>query len=67
MISDTLTEGGARGLAHKITRYWQRKGYKGIAVRIEPIETIRLRADEILYTVRSNIGPLGYPPRETAA
>jgi hypothetical protein len=61
-----FTRPGAEKLQGIIERYWRRKGYRGIETRI--VEHICDRAEleprerATIYFVRSNIGPLGFPP-----
>jgi hypothetical protein len=65
-----LTSRGAQRLAKRIERYWQERGYAGIQTNLLPYiidEGMRERGEhKTLYFVRSNIGPLGFPPREAA-
>jgi hypothetical protein len=66
-----FTERGAKMLGKRIEGYWRNRGYVGIQTHLiehvvddgmcEPGER------KTIYFVRSNIGPLGYPPKEKAA
>jgi hypothetical protein len=64
------TEGGAKRLARKVEAYWQTRGYFGIKTKIVAhVDDALLEPSErrTIYFVRSNIGPLGFPPRVAAA
>ena len=60
MITDACCEGGAEKIAADIEAYWRRRGYPGIRVRIM---AERDKKSNLIYGVRSNIGPNGFPPR----
>jgi hypothetical protein len=65
-VGETLIEPGAKRLASIIERYWRGRGYQGIAIEHDlgwAPEDDRERAN---YAVRSNLGPLGFPPRGAA-
>jgi hypothetical protein len=70
-VQDWLTREGAEKLAAKLERYWKRRGYLGIRTSVEPFSAIprsppatqRPHVDgERFFQVRTNIGPLGFPP-----
>lgn len=55
---------GALRLRDMIVMYWRRQGYMGIAVVIADEKRMIAGAMVDVYsTVRSNIGPRGFPPR----
>lgn len=61
-IDTHLTQEGAYQLARRIEHYWRDKGYLGIRAWV----TERMGQGKhygAFYDVRSNIGPMGYPPR----
>jgi hypothetical protein len=67
-IRETLTESSARRLARTIEAYWRGRGYLGIKCRIEhAVVECETRGDDYkphaVFSVRSNIGPAGFPPR----
>jgi hypothetical protein len=68
--SATLTEAGAQRIAKKIENYRGARGYSGIRTCVEPLivpdELCRDHERRTIFVVRSNIGPLGFPPREAA-
>ena len=57
---DTLSYSGASRLAAHICTYWRSRGYP----LIEAVVTAEAKDKDgcILYCVRSNISPRGYPP-----
>lgn len=62
---DLLCYRPAEALAQTISRYWIARGYLGIKTHLEParLDSSKIGpAAETLYLVRSNIGPLGFPP-----
>jgi len=56
--NDYMTSRGARVLAAQIADYWRGRGYMGIKV-----ETFSIERVEAAFGVKSNIGPLGWPPK----
>jgi hypothetical protein len=70
-IPNHFTERNAERLAKRIEKYWKERGYAGIKTHIvEHIvdEGIRERGEhKTLFFVRSNIGPLGFPPEQEAS
>lgn len=65
-LIDGSTRDGARHLADIIIAHWTSRGYPGIRAKaiLEPGYQLSRRHSysEPSYTVRSNIGPYGYPP-----
>jgi hypothetical protein len=50
--------------ADHIRNYWLARGYVGVQTRVEKVATVREGDDKgIIYGVRSNISPMGFPPR----
>lgn len=69
--SNTLTKVGAERLARRIEDYWRKRGYTGIKTKIDGhiVDNVLLEPGErrTIFFVRSNIGPLGFPPRKDGA
>jgi hypothetical protein len=52
--------GESYGLAQRIIVYWRARGYAGCKPKV-----LNLGSPEFpIWSVRSNIGPDGYPPKE---
>lgn len=66
MTENFFTERGATKLAKRFERYWQAQGFAGIETRvvddIVDEELCERSERRTIYFVRSNIGPLGFPP-----
>ena len=58
-----INERGAERIASRIREYWIGRGYLGIVA--EPVVLVdRLgRNRRLIWGVRTNIGPDGFPPR----
>lgn len=67
-MHDFLSHDGARLLAQRIRQYWLEQGYPGIQTKLDAvdIQNVKLGGEAILYCVRSNIGPDGFPPKHIA-
>jgi hypothetical protein len=64
--ADAMTAQGANALAARIREFWQARGYHGIETRVVSVDRCRSQSRpevEIIYCVRSNIGPNGFPPK----
>lgn len=63
-VAEHMNFPGATALAQRIEQFWRDRGYHGIKTFIEANECVERKAGggHMLYSVRSNIGPLGYPP-----
>lgn len=63
-LTDTTSKSGASIIAASITSYWRGRGYPSIKAWIEPtsFEDPSLYPEQT-YTIKSNIGPNGFPPR----
>lgn len=67
MLYDYSTFIGARMLAHQIEDYWRCRGFVGIKTQVideGARQNTHTCGGHIVWGVRSNIGPDGYPPRE---
>jgi hypothetical protein len=66
-----FTARGAEKLAKRIERYWKERGYAGIKAHIVEhivdLELLERGERRTIYFVRSNIGPLGFPPEKEAS
>lgn len=59
-----LTATNARALQSRIERYWRARGYLGIKTWLEAGPGLTdNNTEKLMYFVRSNIGPNGFPPR----
>jgi hypothetical protein len=59
-----MNKGSANAMATQIREYWREKGYYGIQTFVVPSFTPVGRHGPVeIYSIRSNIGPLGYPPK----
>jgi hypothetical protein len=69
-LPNHFTEKGAQKLAERIERYWAERGY---ACKTHLVEHITHEAERehgerhTIYFIRSNIGPLGFPPEKEAS
>jgi hypothetical protein len=66
---DWLTENGANKLALQIEHYWKTQGYPAIHTSIETFKVapggpVQNETGQRLFRVVSNIGPMGFPPRD---
>lgn len=65
--TDHCSKAGAQLLASRVASFWIKHGYPKIRTRIERVYfegMDKLEADgRQHWGVRSNIGPLGYPPQ----
>lgn len=58
-VPDHCSPAGATMLADRIKAFWQAQGYNGVKTRVVESGAAYLS----MYAVRSNIAPLGYPPK----
>ena len=59
-----INERGAEQLASRIREYWIGRGYLGIlAEPVVVVDRFRSRNRHWIWSVRTNIGPDGFPPR----
>jgi hypothetical protein len=63
--SDSLSRVGATYLAAKIEEYWKGRGFNGIRAAAYEIRDrlVTGTGSSIVFGVRSNIGPNGFPPK----
>ena len=61
---DYFTRNGAERLSERIVDYWKLRGYFGIETKVieHKITLPGGEEPEVLFFVRSNIGPKGFPP-----
>jgi hypothetical protein len=52
----------ADACADKIVAHWKAQGYPTIKVTVEPASFNGPNRSESLWVIKSNIGPLGFPP-----
>lgn len=57
-MTDTLTFDGATALAARIRSYWAERGYPDVETYVVKEGS---KGRDILYCVRSNLGPNGLP------
>jgi hypothetical protein len=64
-INNTMTLSGATRLAKRIEQFWLDRGYAGIETTTgaEMGPKGKNGDQQSIYSVRSNIGPTGYPPQ----
>ncbi len=69
---DNLSQVAATRLADRIKQFWIARNYQGIKTHIEAAR-VRDRwghklvgREDSIWIIKSNIGPLGYPPKERA-
>lgn len=60
-VTDIYSKTGAFQVARYLERYWKGRGYHGMRAEAFLIEGTRSA-----WGIRSNIGPLGYPPKVAA-
>lgn len=68
-MRDYHTQDGATILANKIRQYWIDREYDGILLSITPARVRDNWGRDLVernnfWIIKSNIGPLGYPPKE---
>ena len=61
---DYFTRAGAERLSGRIVDYWKLRGYFGIEITLveHKLTLPGEKESKVLYFVRSNIGPKGFPP-----
>lgn len=60
----SLTRAGAEILAGVIVAHWRHRGYAGVRVWVEDLPSpTSAWGPTRIHVIRSNIAPLGYPPR----
>lgn len=57
-VDETYTKHGASVYARAINLHWKARGYPGIRTDVVPVS-----GSPVHWTVTSNVGASGYPPR----
>jgi hypothetical protein len=61
---DMINERGAERLASRIREHWIGRGYLGIVAEpVVLVDRFGTRSRRLIWSVRTNIGPDGFPPR----
>ena len=61
VVAEVCDKSGAEALAVRLANYWRKRGFHGIRTSLMRIAHNGGR--DMLWCVRSNIGPNGFPPR----